>query len=180
MSLTCWARSTVNIDRSTVNPDWVSNGLWRASGWAGLGPAGPDTWHAVTQPRHSHGPPLGRGPRLAGMSVAHGRPRRAGPWTVGWVLGGPSPPLSSLSVVHVHRVHGHVAGEGRCSPVSYRGGAPAGGELAVSPRGGSGVRLGRGKASPGHGDCVCGVKVAARAFQGAGHGERRLSSACRR
>ena len=52
---------------------------------------------------------------------------------------------------------------GGVSPVSYRDGAPAGGELTVSPRGGAGVRLGRGKASLGHGDCVSGVKVAARA-----------------
>jgi hypothetical protein len=44
----------------------------------------------------------------------------------------------------------------------------------VNPRGGAGVQLGRGKASPGHGDCVGGVKVAARASQGAGHGERWL------
>ena len=79
------------------------------------------------------------------------------------VYGGPRPPFSSHSVVHVHRVHGHVAGEGRCSPVSYRGGAPSGGKLTVSPRGGAGVRLGRGKASLGHSDCVSGVKVVARA-----------------
>jgi hypothetical protein len=44
----------------------------------------------------------------------------------------------------------------------------------VNPRGGVGVQLGRGKASPSHGDYVGGVKVAARASQGAGHGERRL------
>jgi len=55
-----------------------------------------------------------------------------------------------------------------------RGGAPAGGELAASLRGGAGVRLGRGKTSLGHGDYVCGVKVVAKAPQGAGHGERRL------
>ena len=34
---------------------------------------------------------------------------------------------------------------GGCSPVSYRGGAPAGSKLAASPYGGAGVRLGRGK-----------------------------------
>ena len=45
-------------------------------------------------------------------------------------------------------------------PCFSHSGAPAGGELAVSPCGGAGVRLGRGKTSPGHGDCVCGVKVA--------------------
>jgi hypothetical protein len=44
----------------------------------------------------------------------------------------------------------------------------------VNPRGDAAVQLARGKASPGHGDCVSGVKVAARASQGAGHGERRL------
>ena len=44
----------------------------------------------------------------------------------------------------------------------------------MSPRGGSGVRLGRGKASSGHGDCICGVKVAAMASHGAGHGDQRL------
>jgi hypothetical protein len=57
------------------------------------------------------------------------------------------------------------------------GGAPTGSELAVSPRVGAGVRLVWGNASPGHGDCVCGVKVATRASQGAGHGERWLGDA---
>jgi hypothetical protein len=47
----------------------------------------------------------------------------------------------------------------------------------VSPRAGAGVRLGWGNASLGHGDCVCGIKVATRASQGAGHGERRLGDA---
>ena len=86
-----------------------------------------------------------------------------GPWTYGRAHGGPSPPSLLLGSAHVHRAYARVAGEGGCSPVSYRGGAPAGGELTVSPRGGAGVRLGRGKASLGHGDCVSGVKVAARA-----------------
>ena len=61
-----------------------------------------------------------------------------------------------------------------CSPVFFRGGAPVGGERPVSPRGSAGVRLERGKASPGHGDYVCGVKGAATASQGVGHSDRRL------
>ena len=67
------------------------------SDWAGLDRVRPDTWQAMVMPRRSLRPPLGRGPRLADVSVAHGRPRRAGPWTVGGVLGGPSPPFSSLA-----------------------------------------------------------------------------------
>ena len=61
-----------------------------------------------------------------------------------------------------------------CSPIFFRGGAPVGGERPVSPRGSAGVRLERGKASLGHGDCICGVKGAATASQGVGHSDRRL------
>ena len=61
-----------------------------------------------------------------------------------------------------------------CSPVFFHGGAPVGGERPVSPRGSAGVRLERGKASPGHGDCVCEVKGRPELPQGVGHGDRRL------
>jgi len=64
-----------------------------------------------------------------------------------------------------------------CSPVFFRGGAPVDGERPVSPRGSAGVRLERGKASPGHDDCVCGIKGRPELPQGVGHGDRRLSVA---
>ena len=38
VTLTCGPQSTVNVDRSTISSDWVSNGLWRARVgpvWAG-------------------------------------------------------------------------------------------------------------------------------------------------
>ena len=97
-----------------------------------------------------------------------------GPWTYSRAHGGPSPPSLLPDLAHVHRAHAWAVGEGGCSPVFFRGGAPIGGERPVSPRGSAGVRLERGKASSGHGDCVCGVKGAARASQGVGHGDRRL------
>ena len=167
-----WVRSTVNGDRSTVNTGRVQTGPGQGSGWAGLGRTDPDTWHAVVQPRHVHGLLLGCGLRFTvdlGVLV-HG-PQTGLRWT--------ESTLRLPGVVQVYPVHLRVTSEGEVLCFS-RGGAPAGGELAVSPCGGAGVRLGRGKTSPGHGDCVCGVKVATRAPQGAGHGERRLGSACRR
>ena len=76
------------------------------SGWAGLGRAGPDTWHAVALPRRCHGPPLG---------LVH----RHGPqWTQALVYGGPRllpvnrvHPSFLLSVVYVYRVQARAAGE---------------------------------------------------------------------
>jgi hypothetical protein len=73
VSLTCGARSTVNIDRSTVNSGrvqlgrlgWIRVGLWLA------------TWQAVALPCRSRGPQLGCGPCL----VVHGGPGDASPWT---------------------------------------------------------------------------------------------------
>ena len=59
MTLTCGARSTVNIDRSTVNTDRVRTGPVGPGYGLNLGRAGPDTWRAVALPRHSHGPLLG-------------------------------------------------------------------------------------------------------------------------
>ena len=77
-------------------------------------------------------------------------------------------------VVQVLRVHAQVADEGGVFPCFSRGGAPADGELAASPYDGAGVRLGRGIVPSHRSDCDDGVKVAAKASQGAGHGERRL------
>ena len=56
------------------------------------------------------------------------------------VYGGPHPPLSSLSVVHVHRVHVRVAGEGNF-PCFLSRHAPADGERPVSLASGAGARL---------------------------------------
>jgi len=147
----------------------IRPGLKRVSGWAGLGRAGPDTWHVMTQPRHGHGLLLGCGPWLA----VYGGPRDAGPWTADWST--------------VDRVHPLSPRRGPCTPgacvggrrggvfpCSLPGGLHVGGELAVSPRGGAGVRLGRGIVPSHHSDCDGGVKVVAKASQGAGHGERRL------
>jgi len=144
-------------------------GLDRARVGAGLGRTNPDTWHAVVQPRHVHGLLLGCGLRLA----VYGGPRDAGPWTADWST--------------VDQVHPSSPRRGPCTPGARAGGrrgggfpcfshrgAPTGGELAVSPRGGAGVRLGRGIVPSHRGDCDGGVKVAAKASQGAGHGERRL------
>ena len=55
------------------------------------------------------------------------------------VYGGPRPPFSSLSVVHVHRVHGHVAGEGSF-PCFLSRRTPTGDERPVSLASGAGVQ----------------------------------------
>ena len=44
-------------------------------GWAGLGWAGPDTWHAVVLPRHGHGLIPGCVHSCGRVGVAHGGPR---------------------------------------------------------------------------------------------------------
>ena len=87
----------------------------------------------------------------------------------------------------VVRVHPSSLRRGPCAPSSRVCGrrgekssvspaavlSPAASSL-VSPRGGVGVQLRRGILSSCRGDCDGGVKVAAKASQGAGHGERRL------
>jgi len=103
----------------------------------------------------------------------------AGLWWTASSSGEPRPPLSSLSMVHVHQVYVWVASEGGVPLFFSCGGAPAGGELTMSLPGGAGAQLGRGKATPGYGDCDGGVQVAARAHRGACHGERWLGSARR-
>ena len=56
------------------------------------------------------------------------------------VYGGPRPPFSSLSMVHVHRVHVRVAGKGNF-PCFLSLRAPAGGERPVSLASGASARL---------------------------------------
>ena len=102
MPLTCGARSTVNVDQLTVNTDWVSNGLRRPSGWAGLGRAGPDMWQAVALPRHGRGPLLG---------FIHSS--RAWAWlTVDQVVLVNGPKVGSP----VDQVHRHLPRLGSCAP----------------------------------------------------------------
>ena len=116
---------------------------------------------------------------MAGCGTATSRPwALTGLWSTGVVYGGckftvHGPKAGSMvDQVHLSPLSlwftctgcmGMLPARGGVSLVSYRGGAPAGGELAVRLRGGAGDELGRGKAFPGHGDCVGGVKVAARA-----------------
>ena len=146
------------------------------SGWAGLGRADPDTWHAVMLPC------CGRGPLLGFVhSVAHtawftvdqrswSMDLQQGAWWTKSTIS--SPWLGSRAPSS--RLGGRRGG---CSPVFFRGGAPVGDERLVSPHGSADVRLERGKASPGHGDCVCGVKGRLELPQGVGHGDRRLGVA---
>ena len=105
----------------------IRPGLKRASGWAGLGRAGPNTWHAVTLPRHGRGLLLG-----FVHSVAHTvwltvdqrswfMDLRQGAW---WTK---STSLSS-GMVYEHRVHAWVASKGNF-PYFSHGHAIAGGEL---------------------------------------------------
>ena len=96
MSLTCGARSTVNIDRSMVNMDQVRTGSVGPGYGLDLGRAGPDTWHAVALPHRSHGPPLGfvhSSAHTAWFTV------NLCSWSMDrWlVFGGPSPPFFPLA-----------------------------------------------------------------------------------
>ena len=75
------------------------------------------------------------------------------------VYGGQCPPFSSLSVVHVHRVHVRVAGEGNF-PCFLSRRAPAGSERPVSLASGAGARLKWVKAPLSLGVLVGGVNMA--------------------
>jgi hypothetical protein len=158
----------VNIDQSTVNTAGSQTGF-------GLGRSGPGQGeHVAICDAATSCPWALTGPRVqaVGVSTAHGGPMfmvHGSQTSLRWT----ESTLHLLGAVHVHRVHTRVTDEGEVRCFSC-GGAPTSSELAVSPYGGAGVRLGRGKTYLGHGDCVGGVKVAARASQGASHGERRL------
>ena len=101
--------------------------------------------------------------QTVGVSMAHGRPRCAGPWIYGRVHGGPSPLLFAwawsslcLGMVFVHWVQARVAGE-RNSPASISGALLPVVSSPASSYGGAGVQLRWGKAPPRHGDCDGGV-----------------------
>ena len=131
-----------------LGPNWALVG----SGWAGLGRADPDTWHAATLPRRSRGLLLGCGPQAWSTVDASSRSMdpTQGPW---WTK---STYLFS-GWVHVYQVHAQVVGEGGCSPVFPAAVLlPAASSLRASC-GSASFRLGRGKASPDHGDHVGGV-----------------------
>ena len=99
MSLTCGARSTVNIDWSMVNSDWVSNGLWRAR----VGPV--QTGLARTRGMLWRCHVVAMGLHWASSTV---RPALCGswwigvhgPWTTDTVCGGPCPRYCLLRLVH--------------------------------------------------------------------------------
>ena len=89
-----------------VNTDWVSNGLRWASGWAGVGWAGPNTWQAVALPCHGRGLLLGF-VHSAAHTVWLTVDQRS--WSMDLRQGARSLLLGSA---HVHRAHAWVAGEG--------------------------------------------------------------------
>ena len=66
--------------------------------------------------------------------------------------------LHLSGVVHVHRVHACVAGEGSL-PCCLADMFPLAMSSPASSRNGSGVQLRWGKASPCHGDCNGGVRM---------------------
>ena len=171
-----WVQCVCATDmRGQVNGQY-GPGLIRAlvgSGWAGLGWAlarhvaccgAATSWPWASTRLWSS---------TVGVSVAHGGPRDAGPWTAdrstvvrvypSSLRRGPCAPSS--------RVCGRRGEKSSVSPAAVL--SPAASSL-VSPRGGVGVQLRRGKVSSRRGDYDGGVKVVAKASQGAGHGERRL------
>ena len=167
MTPTCGARSTVNVDRSTVNTDRVQTGLVGPGYGLDLGRAGPDTWRAVALPRHSHGPLLGsdsqRWLTVDQEALVYG------------------PKTGST----VDQVHYSLLGHGPRALGSCTGGRR--GEFPlffpwpsscrrrarwVSPRGGAGVQLWRGKVPSCRGDYDGGGRLTVKASQGSDHGER--------
>ena len=143
-----------------------------SSGWAGLGRA--LAHHvaccgaATSRPWAS----TGLWSSTVGVSVAHGGPRGAGPWTTYRSTVSEST-LHLSGVVHVHRVHACVAGEGSL-PCCLAGVFPSATCSPASCCNGSGVQLRWRKASPCHGDCNGGVRTTDGASYVIGHGERRL------
>ena len=106
--MTCGARSMVNIDQSTVNMDWVSNGLWRASGWARSGRTRGKLWrcHVTAMGLYwASSTALAHGAWFMVDAGSRSMDLRQGPW---WT----ESTLLLLGAVHVLRVHSRVAGEG--------------------------------------------------------------------
>jgi hypothetical protein len=87
------------------------------SGWAGLGRAGPNTWHAVRRPRHGRGLLLGLGftlwawARLTVDPSSRSMDRRM-------VHGEPSPPVASQAWSRCSRCTRRWSARGGRSPVS--------------------------------------------------------------
>ena len=152
MPLTCGARSTVNVDRSTVDMGRVLNGLWWAQVgpvWAELGRTCGKLWRChIVVVGHHWAMVYGLRSTVDQEALVHG-PQTGLRWTESTLL------LSG--VVLVHRVHARVAGEGGCSPVSPAAVFLPAVSSLVSLYGGAGVQLGRGKASLGHSDHDAGV-----------------------
>ena len=109
VSLTCGARSTVNVDQSTVNTGRVSTGPGQGWIWAGLGPPRGMLWRCHVMALGLYWAMV-HGSRSTVNASADPR------WTAS-PFGGPRPPFSSLSVVHVHRVY-EWAVQGRNFPSS--------------------------------------------------------------
>ena len=135
MSLTCGARSSGDVDWSTINMGRVSNGLW----WARVGPvwAGPTRTRGMLWCCHVVAKGLYwamvYGSRSTVDACAGLR------WTESTLL------LSSA--VHVHRVQARTAGEGSL-PCFSRGCAPAGDVLAGEPPWRRWCPIGEGKGFP--------------------------------
>ena len=133
--LTFWTRSTVNIDQSTVNTAGSQTGF-------GLGRSRPGrAKHVACYDAATSWPWASTGP----WSMAHA-PR----WTDVPVYGGPR-------LLPVSRVHpSPLCLWFTCTGFMHGWLLPTA-SLLVSLRGGVGVQLVRGKASPGHGDHDAGV-----------------------
>ena len=158
MSLLCGSGPSVNVDRSTVNTDRVQTRPVVPGYGLGFGPPHGMLCHCHVVAKGLHWASVHRSAHTAWLMVdwcSRSMDCRLGlRWTESILL--------PFGLVHVHRVHVCVAGEGDSS-ASF----PSVLLLVVcslaSSHSGAGVQLRWGKASPGLGEYGGGVKVAARA-----------------
>ena len=153
--LTCGARSTVNIDRSTVNQVGPQLGFGGPGYGLDLGRAGSDMWQAMALPHRSHGPPLGfvhHSAHTAWLTV-NSCSRSMDRWLV---FGGPSPPFFLLAWFMCTGCR-RVWPARKDSSASLPGMFPSVACSPVSFHSGVGVQLRWGKASSGLDDYDGGV-----------------------
>ena len=133
-----WARSTVNTAGSQTGFGLGRSGPGRAEHVACCDAATSRPWALI-----------GLHPQHGSHCVAHGGPAlMVHGLTAGRMVDQVHRLFSLARLTCTELTHGWPARG--CSPVFFRGGAPVDDECPVSLRGSAGVRLGRGKASPGH------------------------------
>ena len=153
-----WPRSTVNVDRSMVNTGRAQTRPVGPRYGLGFGPPRGMMWRCHIIAKGLHWASVHRSAHIAWLMVdlcSWSMDHRLGLWWTESIL-------LPFGLVHVHRVHVCVAGEGNSS-ISFLGVLPPVVSSPASSHSGTSVQLRWEKASPGLGEYGGGVKVAARA-----------------